>query len=66
MFCLTLFFVLYALISLPWLLVFFKTQEKKLKLEEKRKKLAAVASLLEGRNADGLVSGFAGLLLLSN
>ncbi|XP_028997413.1 tRNA (adenine(58)-N(1))-methyltransferase non-catalytic subunit TRM6 [Betta splendens] len=32
-----------------------KTQVKKLKLEEKRKKLAAVASLLEARNADGLV-----------
>uniref|UniRef100_A0A8D2ZWE4 tRNA (adenine(58)-N(1))-methyltransferase non-catalytic subunit TRM6 n=1 Tax=Scophthalmus maximus TaxID=52904 RepID=A0A8D2ZWE4_SCOMX len=30
-------------------------EEKKVKLEEKRKKLAAVASLLEGRNADGLI-----------
>lgn len=27
-----------------------------MKLEEKRKKLAAAAALLEGRNADGLVS----------
>nr|XP_046229582.1 tRNA (adenine(58)-N(1))-methyltransferase non-catalytic subunit TRM6 [Scatophagus argus] len=32
-----------------------KTQEKKVKLEEKRKKLAAAAALLEPRNADGLV-----------
>uniref|UniRef100_A0A3Q1BW63 tRNA (adenine(58)-N(1))-methyltransferase non-catalytic subunit TRM6 n=1 Tax=Amphiprion ocellaris TaxID=80972 RepID=A0A3Q1BW63_AMPOC len=30
-------------------------QERKVKLEEKRKKLAAAAALLEGRNADGLV-----------
>jgi len=29
------------------------------KLDEKRRKLAAAASLLEGRNADGLVSDFA-------
>lgn len=27
-----------------------------MKLEEKRKKMAAAAALLEGRNADGLVS----------
>uniref|UniRef100_W5LCQ5 tRNA (adenine(58)-N(1))-methyltransferase non-catalytic subunit TRM6 n=1 Tax=Astyanax mexicanus TaxID=7994 RepID=W5LCQ5_ASTMX len=32
-----------------------KAQEKKAKLEEKRKRLAAAAALLEGRNADGLV-----------
>uniref|UniRef100_A0A3Q1EQI4 tRNA (adenine(58)-N(1))-methyltransferase non-catalytic subunit TRM6 n=1 Tax=Acanthochromis polyacanthus TaxID=80966 RepID=A0A3Q1EQI4_9TELE len=32
-----------------------KAQERKVKLEEKRKKLAAAAALLEGRNADGLV-----------
>ncbi|XP_018551774.1 tRNA (adenine(58)-N(1))-methyltransferase non-catalytic subunit TRM6 [Lates calcarifer] len=32
-----------------------KAQEKKVKLEEKRRKLAAAAALLEGRNADGLV-----------
>ncbi|XP_047429757.1 tRNA (adenine(58)-N(1))-methyltransferase non-catalytic subunit TRM6 [Mugil cephalus] len=32
-----------------------KAQERKLKLEEKQKKLAATATLLEGRNADGLV-----------
>uniref|UniRef100_A0A673ZML5 tRNA (adenine(58)-N(1))-methyltransferase non-catalytic subunit TRM6 n=1 Tax=Salmo trutta TaxID=8032 RepID=A0A673ZML5_SALTR len=30
-------------------------QEKKVKMEEKRKKLAAAAAVLEGRNADGLV-----------
>uniref|UniRef100_A0A673BI04 tRNA (adenine(58)-N(1))-methyltransferase non-catalytic subunit TRM6 n=1 Tax=Sphaeramia orbicularis TaxID=375764 RepID=A0A673BI04_9TELE len=30
-------------------------QEKKMKLDEKRKKLAAATVLLEGRNADGLV-----------
>ncbi|KAL0967720.1 hypothetical protein UPYG_G00256030 [Umbra pygmaea] len=30
-------------------------QEKKVKMEEKRKKLAAAAALLQGRNADGLV-----------
>uniref|UniRef100_A0A3B5LR18 tRNA (adenine(58)-N(1))-methyltransferase non-catalytic subunit TRM6 n=1 Tax=Xiphophorus couchianus TaxID=32473 RepID=A0A3B5LR18_9TELE len=30
-------------------------QERKVKLEEKRRKLAAAAALLEGRNADGLV-----------
>lgn len=34
----------------------FKAQERKVKLEEKRRKLAAAAALLEGRNADGLVS----------
>uniref|UniRef100_A0A672S2E8 tRNA (adenine(58)-N(1))-methyltransferase non-catalytic subunit TRM6 n=1 Tax=Sinocyclocheilus grahami TaxID=75366 RepID=A0A672S2E8_SINGR len=32
-----------------------KAQEKKVKMEEKRKKLASAAALLEGRNADGLV-----------
>ncbi|XP_062267428.1 tRNA (adenine(58)-N(1))-methyltransferase non-catalytic subunit TRM6 [Platichthys flesus] len=32
-----------------------KAQGKRVKLEEKRKKLAAAASLLEGRNADGLI-----------
>ncbi|XP_038141971.1 tRNA (adenine(58)-N(1))-methyltransferase non-catalytic subunit TRM6 [Cyprinodon tularosa] len=32
-----------------------KAQERKEKLEEKRRKLAAAAALLEGRNADGLV-----------
>ncbi|XP_041814744.1 tRNA (adenine(58)-N(1))-methyltransferase non-catalytic subunit TRM6 [Chelmon rostratus] len=32
-----------------------KAQERKVKLEEKRRKLAASAALLEGRNADGLV-----------
>ncbi|KAM8725662.1 tRNA (adenine(58)-N(1))-methyltransferase non-catalytic subunit TRM6 [Acanthopagrus schlegelii] len=32
-----------------------KAQERLVKLEEKRKKLAAAAALLEGRNADGLV-----------
>ncbi|XP_068565098.1 tRNA (adenine(58)-N(1))-methyltransferase non-catalytic subunit TRM6 isoform X2 [Cebidichthys violaceus] len=32
-----------------------KAQEKKVKQEEKRKKLASAAALLEGRNADGLV-----------
>ncbi|KAK2890348.1 tRNA (adenine(58)-N(1))-methyltransferase non-catalytic subunit TRM6 [Channa argus] len=32
-----------------------KAQEKRVKLEEKGKKLAAAASLLEGRNADGLI-----------
>ncbi|XP_059368166.1 tRNA (adenine(58)-N(1))-methyltransferase non-catalytic subunit TRM6 [Carassius carassius] len=32
-----------------------RAQEKKLKMEEKRKKLASAAALLEGRNADGLV-----------
>ncbi|XP_041662072.1 tRNA (adenine(58)-N(1))-methyltransferase non-catalytic subunit TRM6 [Cheilinus undulatus] len=32
-----------------------KAHERKVKLEEKRKKLAAVAPLLEGRDADGLV-----------
>ncbi|XP_076016336.1 tRNA (adenine(58)-N(1))-methyltransferase non-catalytic subunit TRM6 [Genypterus blacodes] len=32
-----------------------KVQERKVKLEEKRKKLAAAAAQLEGRNADGLV-----------
>lgn len=30
-----------------------------MKLEEKQKKLAAAAALLEGRNADGLVSDLA-------
>lgn len=34
----------------------FQAQERKLKLEEKRKKLAAAAALLEERNADGLVT----------
>ncbi|XP_003971633.1 tRNA (adenine(58)-N(1))-methyltransferase non-catalytic subunit TRM6 [Takifugu rubripes] len=32
-----------------------KAQERKAKLEEKRKKMAAAAALLDGRNADGLV-----------
>ncbi|KAI5090616.1 tRNA (adenine(58)-N(1))-methyltransferase non-catalytic subunit TRM6 [Silurus meridionalis] len=32
-----------------------KAQEKRVKMEEKRKRLAAAAALLEGRNADGLV-----------
>ncbi|KAJ0061277.1 hypothetical protein NL108_014428, partial [Boleophthalmus pectinirostris] len=32
-----------------------KEQEKKQRLDEKRKKLAAAAAVLEGRNADGLV-----------
>ncbi|KAM9356141.1 tRNA (adenine(58)-N(1))-methyltransferase non-catalytic subunit TRM6 [Pholidichthys leucotaenia] len=32
-----------------------KAQERKVKLEEKSKKLAAAAALLEGKNADGLV-----------
>uniref|UniRef100_A0A8C2ETM7 tRNA (adenine(58)-N(1))-methyltransferase non-catalytic subunit TRM6 n=1 Tax=Cyprinus carpio TaxID=7962 RepID=A0A8C2ETM7_CYPCA len=32
-----------------------RAQEKKVKMEEKRKKLASAATLLEGRNADGLV-----------
>ncbi|XP_054474555.1 tRNA (adenine(58)-N(1))-methyltransferase non-catalytic subunit TRM6 [Anoplopoma fimbria] len=32
-----------------------KAQERKVKQEEKRKKLASAAALLEGRNADGLV-----------
>ncbi|KAM6954481.1 tRNA (adenine(58)-N(1))-methyltransferase non-catalytic subunit TRM6 [Aplochiton taeniatus] len=32
-----------------------RAQEKKVKTEEKRKKLASAAALLEGRNADGLV-----------
>ncbi|XP_026146195.1 tRNA (adenine(58)-N(1))-methyltransferase non-catalytic subunit TRM6 [Carassius auratus] len=32
-----------------------RAQEKKLKMEEKRKKLSSAAALLEGRNADGLV-----------
>uniref|UniRef100_A0A8C2ZRM6 tRNA (adenine(58)-N(1))-methyltransferase non-catalytic subunit TRM6 n=1 Tax=Cyclopterus lumpus TaxID=8103 RepID=A0A8C2ZRM6_CYCLU len=32
-----------------------RAQERKVKLEEKRKKLASAAALLEGRNADGLV-----------
>ncbi|XP_006626064.2 tRNA (adenine(58)-N(1))-methyltransferase non-catalytic subunit TRM6 [Lepisosteus oculatus] len=32
-----------------------RVQEKKIKLEEKRKRLLAAASLLEGRNADGLI-----------
>ncbi|KAK9531798.1 hypothetical protein VZT92_011203 [Zoarces viviparus] len=32
-----------------------KAQEKKVKQEDKRKKLASAAALLEGRNADGLV-----------
>ncbi|XP_054900252.1 tRNA (adenine(58)-N(1))-methyltransferase non-catalytic subunit TRM6 isoform X1 [Poeciliopsis prolifica] len=32
-----------------------KAQERKVKLEEKRRKLVATAALLEGRNADGLV-----------
>ncbi|XP_072539224.1 tRNA (adenine(58)-N(1))-methyltransferase non-catalytic subunit TRM6 [Salminus brasiliensis] len=32
-----------------------KAQEKKVRLEEKRRRLAAAATLLEGRNADGLV-----------
>ncbi|GAA6097883.1 tRNA (adenine(58)-N(1))-methyltransferase non-catalytic subunit TRM6 [Tachysurus ichikawai] len=32
-----------------------KAQEKRIRMEEKRKKLAAAAALLEGRNADGLV-----------
>lgn len=31
---------------------------KKLRLEEKQRKLAATAALLKGRNADGLVSDF--------
>uniref|UniRef100_A0A8C2ZTA8 tRNA (adenine(58)-N(1))-methyltransferase non-catalytic subunit TRM6 n=1 Tax=Cyclopterus lumpus TaxID=8103 RepID=A0A8C2ZTA8_CYCLU len=34
---------------------YFQAQERKVKLEEKRKKLASAAALLEGRNADGLV-----------
>lgn len=34
----------------------FQAQERKLRLEEKRKKLAAAAALLEERNADGSVS----------
>lgn len=38
---------------------FFQAQERKVKLEEKRRKLAAAAALLEGRNADGLVSDLA-------
>ncbi|XP_016429346.1 tRNA (adenine(58)-N(1))-methyltransferase non-catalytic subunit TRM6-like [Sinocyclocheilus rhinocerous] len=32
-----------------------KAQEKKVKMEEKRKKLASAAALLQSRNADGLV-----------
>ncbi|XP_060773744.1 tRNA (adenine(58)-N(1))-methyltransferase non-catalytic subunit TRM6 [Neoarius graeffei] len=32
-----------------------KAQEKRMRMEEKRKRLAAAAALLEGRNADGLV-----------
>lgn len=32
-----------------------KAQEKKIRLEEKQKRLAAAAALLEGKNADGLV-----------
>ncbi|XP_051951770.1 tRNA (adenine(58)-N(1))-methyltransferase non-catalytic subunit TRM6 [Xyrauchen texanus] len=32
-----------------------RAQEKKVKMEEKRKKLASAAAQLEGRNADGLV-----------
>ncbi|KAI4871633.1 hypothetical protein NFI96_010506 [Prochilodus magdalenae] len=32
-----------------------KAQEKRARMEEKRKRLAAAAALLEGRNADGLV-----------
>ncbi|XP_026886792.2 tRNA (adenine(58)-N(1))-methyltransferase non-catalytic subunit TRM6 [Electrophorus electricus] len=32
-----------------------KAQEKRVKIEEKRRRLAAAAALLEGRNADGLV-----------
>uniref|UniRef100_A0A672SZT5 tRNA (adenine(58)-N(1))-methyltransferase non-catalytic subunit TRM6 n=1 Tax=Sinocyclocheilus grahami TaxID=75366 RepID=A0A672SZT5_SINGR len=32
-----------------------RAREKKVKMEEKRKKLASAAALLEGRNADGLV-----------
>ncbi|XP_017311740.1 tRNA (adenine(58)-N(1))-methyltransferase non-catalytic subunit TRM6 [Ictalurus punctatus] len=32
-----------------------RAQEKKVRMEEKRKRLAAAAALLEGRNADGLV-----------
>lgn len=34
----------------------FQAQERKVKLEEKRKKLAAAAALLGERNADGSVS----------
>lgn len=37
------------------LYVVFQAQEKKVKMEEKRKKLAAAAAVLEGRNADGSV-----------
>lgn len=33
-----------------------KALEKKVKLEEKQRKLAAAAAQLDGRNADGLVS----------
>lgn len=32
-----------------------QAQEKKVKLEEKRMRLASAAALLEGRNADGCV-----------
>ncbi|CAL8315870.1 unnamed protein product [Merluccius merluccius] len=32
-----------------------RLQEKKVKMEEKRKKLASAAALLEGKNADGLI-----------
>lgn len=31
----------------------YQAQEKRIRMEEKRKKLAAAAALLEGRNADG-------------
>uniref|UniRef100_A0A3Q3WAD0 tRNA (adenine(58)-N(1))-methyltransferase non-catalytic subunit TRM6 n=1 Tax=Mola mola TaxID=94237 RepID=A0A3Q3WAD0_MOLML len=33
----------------------YRAQERKVKLEEKRKRMAAAAALLEGRNADGLI-----------
>uniref|UniRef100_A0A8C5I5P6 tRNA (adenine(58)-N(1))-methyltransferase non-catalytic subunit TRM6 n=1 Tax=Gouania willdenowi TaxID=441366 RepID=A0A8C5I5P6_GOUWI len=42
-------------IILSFLVRWFQAQEKKMKLEEKRKKLAAAAALLEDRDADGLV-----------
>uniref|UniRef100_A0A8C9TFM6 tRNA (adenine(58)-N(1))-methyltransferase non-catalytic subunit TRM6 n=1 Tax=Scleropages formosus TaxID=113540 RepID=A0A8C9TFM6_SCLFO len=38
-----------------FILHLLQAQEKKVKMEEKRKKLSAAAALLQGRNADGLV-----------
>uniref|UniRef100_A0AAR2KC17 tRNA (adenine(58)-N(1))-methyltransferase non-catalytic subunit TRM6 n=1 Tax=Pygocentrus nattereri TaxID=42514 RepID=A0AAR2KC17_PYGNA len=42
-------------LMLTWVFFLWQAQEKRVRMEEKRKRLAAAAALLEGQNADGLV-----------